>query len=270
MQPRAIFKLIFLSTMRTLSLFELVGHVTDSFSNFDQNDIRHDRNHHKHVSLDGEDIATLDVESEVSKPEGIFSYSEGGGMYHYDYERLLKLAPRSGQAETLAGEMMRAVEKLNRNSSSHDTLNTPLDALNLLALVGLFDEKNIVALATIYPYAKQTNAPGDTFEHDEVKWAIEKIIDCVIEFILMYPDLEYFENTTDMSILCNSCQLNYIERELSKHATTVNAWQEQILLSANVNESSLLMEISTPRIANKTSTDIIEMAKSEGKTESSN
>jgi hypothetical protein len=133
---------------------------------------------------------------------------------------------------------MRTVTKI----SSHGTLNY-LDALNFLAMVGIFDESNADALATI--------AHGGALSQEEFEKATEQIIDGSIEFILKHPDLEYTENTTVMLSLYKTCQINFIERVLES--------KDQRILSPSKEEAAILGEIVTPRIANKSS-DNIEMA----------
>ena len=133
---------------------------------------------------------------------------------------------------------MRTVTKI----TSHGTLNY-LDALNFLAMVGIFDESNADALATI--------AHGGALSQEEFEKATEQIIDGSIEFILKHPDLEYTENTTIMLSLYKTCQINFIERVLES--------KDQRILSPSKEEAAILGEIVTPRIANKSS-DNIEMA----------
>ena len=141
---------------------------------------------------------------------------------------------------------MRAVTKI----SSHGTLNY-LDALNFLAMAGIFDESNVDALATI--------AHGGALSQEELEKVTEQIIDRSIEFILKYPDLEYTENTTNMLSLYKTCQINFIERVLESNLATVKTNQDQRILSPSKEEAAILGEIVTPRIANKSS-DNIEMA----------
>ena len=141
---------------------------------------------------------------------------------------------------------MRAVTKI----SSHGTLNY-LDALNFLAMAGIFDESNVDALATI--------AHEGALSQEELEKATEQIIDSSIEFIRKYPDLEYTESTTNMLSLYKTCQINFIERVLESNLATVKTNQDQRILSPSKEEAAILGEIVTPRIANKSS-DNIEMA----------
>ncbi len=143
-----------------------------------------------------------------------------------------------------------AAEKLNRNikrmGSTHETLNHS-DALNFLAMAGIFDEYNVGALATI-------THGGLLLSKEELQIAMEQIIDSSIEFILKYPDLEYTENTTYMNMLSlyKTCRFNFIERVLLTHLAAVKANQDQRLLSPSNK--------MTPRITNKAKSDFVEMA----------
>ena len=89
---------------------------------------------------------------------------KGNGKYQADYDRLVKqLVPtkkKGSKAETLAGEIMRAVTKTlasfcnKTGNSSHS-----FDAINFLAMAGIFGE-NDDALATIHPYVKKQTKGG--------------------------------------------------------------------------------------------------------------
>lgn len=151
----------------------------------------------------------------------------------------------------IAGEIMRAVTKMNQNFATLETLDNCWDAINFLAMAGIFDEGGDAckALAT-FQYAKQTaTSYRKTFHRDEVRKATEQINDSAIEFILQHPDLEYAENTTDMSLLHSTCQINFIEQLLMRDQRIISPKKEKVMLG----------EIATPRIANKSS-DIIDIA----------
>ena len=116
-------------------------------------------------------------------------------------------------------------------------------------MAGIFDDSNVNALAT--------KAHGGALSQEELQKATEQIVDSSIEFILKYPDLEYTENTTKMSSLHKTCQINFIERVIETNFASVNANQDQRRLSPS-KEETILGEIVTPRIANKSS-ETIEM-----------
>ena len=156
---------------------------------------------------------------------------------------------------------MRAVTKMNHNFYTHGTLNKSADAINFLAMAGVFDGNEnsfgTVSLATIYCYVKGSTVYDGTFDGDKVQLAIERINDRAIEFICEYPDLEYTENTMDMSLL----RVDFMERVLADHAAAKDRYQVQNI-STPSKEAALsllemgkevkmpLQEISTPRIWN--------------------
>lgn len=133
---------------------------------------------------------------------------------------------------------MRAVTKMNEDFYTNGALDDSLDAINFLSMAGIFDG-NTDALATIFSLCLHgAKAYVGKYSGDEVQLAVERTIDRSIEFLLLYPDLEYAENETDMSTLLG--EVDFVERTLAKNAT-----------AAAPIES--IMNIRTPRIANKAS-----------------
>ena len=141
---------------------------------------------------------------------------------------------------------MRAVVKLNRNSYKRSTLPDSLDALDFIAMVGVFNENNVHALATVHRIAqRQGTTDGDDI--NEIQNAITQINDSSVAFILKYPDLEYAENTIDLSTLTEKGRGNYfVEQVLSAHAAMV----ETHMLSTP-NKEIYLQDITTPRTTNR-------------------
>jgi hypothetical protein len=147
---------------------------------------------------------------------------------------------------------MRAIEivqKMCSEFSVHETLRYSLDALNFLSMAGIFDESNASALAMMAAISQ-----GTTLDNETLLKATEAITDTSIEFILKYPDLEYTENTMDMLSLQKTCPIKFIEHV---HFTaTVKAGQDQTILSPN---TTTLGEVATPRITNKSTSEVFEM-----------
>ena len=102
----------------------------------------------------------------------------------YDYERLIALIPQSGRAETLGGEIMRALNVISKGKA-HRT-----EALHFLTKVGVLskDEKDL--------YSQLTNLCETQGEEPSkaIVLALETLADRVISLILLHPDLEYVEN----------------------------------------------------------------------------
>mmetsp|Transcript_38467 Transcript_38467/g.69330 ORF Transcript_38467/g.69330 Transcript_38467/m.69330 type:complete len:203 (+) Transcript_38467:130-738(+) len=197
------------------------------------------------------------TKQEMEKFTNTYWDSKGNGKYQNDYDRLVDLVPEGGKADTLAGEIMRAVTKLNHNFYTNGTLNNSLDAINFLAMASVFDENDDI-LATMYPYAKKGMRKDYdcTFNGDEVQMAVEHMVDRAIEFILAYPDLEYAENTIDMSILHETGQIDFMERVLPTHAAAAAAEAQHFQKASTPDKDEPLQEINTPRIANKASDNV--------------
>ena len=102
----------------------------------------------------------------------------------YDYERLIALIPQSGRAETLGGEIMRALNVISKGKA-HRT-----EALHFLTKVGVLskDEKDL--------YSQLTNLCETQGEEPSkaIVLALETLADRAISLILLHPDLEYVEN----------------------------------------------------------------------------
>ena len=172
------------------------------------------------------------------------TYLSNAGKYQDDYDRLMNLVPstQTKKAEFVAGEIMRAITKLNQNNG---TLNNDLfDTLNFLAMVGIFDNDKST-LATIYPYAK-----GEKHYEGHVQMALERIIDLSIEFLLTYPDLEWTENAVDMMRTLSKKGIDFMERVLDSKQHEVHSPSMSKVLQVPPQE------IKTPRIANKDLSDI--------------
>ena len=102
-----------------------------------------------------------------------------------DYERLIALIPPSGRAETLGGEIMRAVKVLSQGKTHR------AEALRFLMKVGVLsngDEKDLHSQLT-----NLDETQGEEPNENRVL-ALETLTDRAISLILMHPDLEYVEN----------------------------------------------------------------------------
>ena len=141
---------------------------------------------------------------------------------------------------------MRAVTKTlasfcnKTGNSSHS-----FDAINFLAMAGIFDE-NDDALVTIHPYVKKQTKGGSGAELNgnkyKVQIAIERLVDRAIEFILAYPDLEYTENTIDMTALREKCQIDFVEGAIAAHAVAVAAKKAQAVVAKKAPTPSSIAE----------------------------
>ena len=141
---------------------------------------------------------------------------------------------------------MRAVTKLNQNFYTNGTLTNLTSEFNFIAMSGVLDGQQSI-LQTIHPYANGEKDYDGTQDGDEVQVALERINDLAVEFILKYPDLEYFENTFNLVNL-QKTGIDFLQRALSKPVVVDTS-------SSSPNKEKQmqvpLQEIQTPRIANK-------------------
>ena len=142
----------------------------------------------------------------------------------------------------VAGEIMRAVTKLNQNFYTNGTLTNLTSEFNFIFMSGVLDGQQSI-LQTIHPYANGEKDYDGTQDGDEVQVALERVTDLAVEFILKHPDLEYFENTFKVNL--QKTGIDFLQRALSKPVVVYSS------SSPNKEEQVPLQEIQTPRIANK-------------------
>tara|TARA_B110000261_G_C13058709_1_gene347231 strand:+ start:95 stop:628 length:534 start_codon:yes stop_codon:yes gene_type:complete len=119
------------------------------------------------------------------------------GKYQKQYDRLSKLIPDMGKADTVAGEMMRAAVCLSHELYNNGMGNNCSGAVNYLQAK---DSITYDTWKTIYEYSR-----GRTYILQLASWqgpsfsaAMESLIDQVVFFIMMNPELEELENHTNM------------------------------------------------------------------------
>ena len=108
------------------------------------------------------------------------TYWSGTGTYQADYTRLVELMPGSGNADTLAGELVRACTRLAYDLYNNGMGNNTSGAVNMLRSKGAIDA---ATHATIYPLTRGAIYNGG-YNGDSFQLAVESAIDQTIEFIL--------------------------------------------------------------------------------------
>jgi hypothetical protein len=122
------------------------------------------------------------------------TYSNETGAYQKDYDRLVELVPGMGEANTIAGEMIRAIGKLGYELYNNGMCNNSSGAVNMLR------DKNAInqdTWETIYPFTRGRRYEGN-YNGDSFQLAVESSIDQTIRYILDNPELETTPNTQDM------------------------------------------------------------------------
>ena len=136
------------------------------------------------------------------------TYYHSKGRYQADYDRLVDLMPISGQSETVAGELIRAVSKLGHELYNNGMGNNSSGAVNFL-----FSQNAISrdTYDTIYPLTRGRLYHGN-YKGDDFQLAVENAVDQTIELIRANPGLETQKNSVDMLELddeeefyCESC-----------------------------------------------------------------
>ena len=121
------------------------------------------------------------------------TYWSGTGTYQADYTRLVELMPSSGNADTLAGELVRACTRLAYDLYNNGMGNNTSGAVNMLRSKGAIDA---ATHATIYPLTRGAIYNGG-YNGDSFQLAVESAIDQTIEFILA-GSATTTHNTEDM------------------------------------------------------------------------
>ena len=122
-------------------------------------------------------------------------YWNNQGTHQADYARLGEaLIPDMGNANTVAGEMMRCATRLSHDFYNNGMGNNTSGAINFLLAKGAIDKQTH---ATIHEYTRGLLYDG-RYEGDAMQVAVEHMIDSVVLHILANPALTTAPNSEDM------------------------------------------------------------------------
>lgn len=145
------------------------------------------------------------------------TYWNNKGRFQAEYNQMSKdLMPAMGKADTVAGELIRAVSKLGYDLYNNGMGNNTSGAANYLREQGAIDRDTF---KTIYEYTRGRLYKG-RYQGDSLQVAIERAVDMTVEMILRNPQLITMPNDTDMHDLSEEDQ-NFCEEcgvELSSRA----------------------------------------------------
>lgn len=122
------------------------------------------------------------------------NYWDGNGKYQDKFNELSELMPSYGKCDTLAGELIRAANKLAYDFYNNGMCNNTSGAINFL------QRKNAVTSAVynkIYEYSRGLIYRGD-YKTDNLHLAIISMIDQTVEFIINNPNTLTTENVEDI------------------------------------------------------------------------
>lgn len=121
------------------------------------------------------------------------SYWNETGKNQAEYKRLVELMPFTGNADTVAGEMIRAASRLGHDFWNNGMGNNTSGAINYLDHIGVFDMDRTNLFGKIYEYTR-----GKMPSHNDFEGYINDMIDMTVEYILAHPELETQKNDKDM------------------------------------------------------------------------
>lgn len=123
------------------------------------------------------------------------TYWNHKGRFQAEYEQMsTDLMPAMGKANSVAGELIRAVSKLGYDLYNNGMGNNTSGAANFLREQGAIDPDTY---ATIYEYTRGRLYEGN-YRGDSLQVAIERAVDMTVEMILRNPQLITMPNDTDM------------------------------------------------------------------------
>lgn len=122
------------------------------------------------------------------------TYWNHKGKFQAEYEELFSLVPAMGKCDTVAGEMIRAVSKLDYDFYNNGMGNNTSGAANFLREQGAIDPDTY---ATIYKYTRGRLYQGN-YNGDSLQVAMERAVDQTVEMILRNPQLMTMANDVDM------------------------------------------------------------------------
>lgn len=122
------------------------------------------------------------------------SYWSEQGKYQAEYTRLWNLVPASGKCDVVAGELLRAANRLTYDFYNNGMGNNTSGAVNYLFEMGAISYNTH---KEVYYYTRGRTY-GGRYEDDDLHNAIIDVMDQTIEFILAHPHLEIEANSNDM------------------------------------------------------------------------
>ena len=122
------------------------------------------------------------------------TYWNRKGRYQAEFDEIIKLMPMVGNSEVLAGELIRAANRLAYDFYNNGMGNNTSGAINFLAHHGAVDPG---VRDVIKPWTTGRIYNGD-YEGDSLQLAIEAMIDSTVEMIVRNPQLMTIKNTDDI------------------------------------------------------------------------
>ena len=160
------------------------------------------------------------------------TYWNGTGQYQSQFDEFIQLMPGSGNSDVVAGELIRAANRLAYDFYNNGMGNNTSGAINFLDHYCVLDADNTNVYGRIYEYTRGRIHQGRC-EGSDLQTAIESMMDMTIEFIMANPHLitqaneddifkyedpeqtfcEECDDETDWGSVCEDCEAQYEEEE---------------------------------------------------------
>lgn len=122
------------------------------------------------------------------------TYWSGKGRFQAEFNELVKLMPLMGASDVLAGELIRAANRLAYDFYNNGMGNNTSGAINFLQHHSAIDPD---VYNTVHPWTTGRIYNG-SYEGDSLQLAIERVIDQTVEMIVRNPQLTSIANTDDI------------------------------------------------------------------------
>ena len=118
------------------------------------------------------------------------TYWNKNGKHQSEFDRLIKLMPMSGKSDVVAGEMVRAANRLVYDYYNNGMCNNTSGAIAYLYEKGVINQD-------LY-YELLPECVRDGYTQYDLDNELEIVVDSVVEHINKYPELETKANTECM------------------------------------------------------------------------
>ena len=129
------------------------------------------------------------------------TYWNNKGRFQAEFDNLSGLMPMTGSSDVVAGELIRAANRLAYDFYNNGMGNNTSGAINFLKKNSAISDS---LYDTVYPWTTGRVYDGD-YDGDPLQLAIEAIIDSTVEMIVRNPQLVTMKNTDDI--------FNYSDKE---------------------------------------------------------
>lgn len=123
------------------------------------------------------------------------TYWDNKGKFQAEYDQLIRLMPKIGNSDVLAGELIRSANMLVWEFYNNGFNNNCSGATNFLLQHYAISDQNY---DTIHPYTIGAERYRGRYNGDPLQVAIEEMVDNVVEFVFKNHKQTFCANDDDM------------------------------------------------------------------------